>query len=162
MTERGGTIPGELAGQLQLKIALLEELQALLARETAALASGGHEHMIGIAEDKQRLVAHLKDLSQALNERLSRAGYSADGSGLEKCIHETAGGAALAGLYERAMKALRACEAHNQTNGGLVERRRSAVDRALRILFDRPDGTTRYHPSGRLEGAGPNRLIAEA
>jgi flagellar biosynthesis/type III secretory pathway chaperone len=155
-------MPVELAGQLSLGVALLEELRGLLARETAILASGGHEQMIGLAEDKQRLVVRLIDLSKDLVDFLSGAGYSPDGEGLARCIQEAPRSDELAGLYDTAMKALRACAAHNQTNGSLLERRRSAVERALRILFDHPDGGSRYYSSGRLEGLNPNRLIGEA
>ena len=65
-------MPSELAGQLSLGIALLEKLRELLARETAILASGGHEQMIGLAEDKQRLVVRLIDLSKVLVDFLMR------------------------------------------------------------------------------------------
>jgi flagellar biosynthesis/type III secretory pathway chaperone len=151
-----------LADQLHLAIALLEELRELLARETTALATRSHGQTISLLGDKQHLIARLADLYGDMNDFLSRAGYSPDGEGLARCIQETAGSTELAGLYDTAIKALRACAAHNQTNGTLVERQRSAVDRALRLLFDRPDGGSRYHPSGRLEGLSPNRLIGEA
>ena len=162
MSDTGEKMPSELAGQLNLGIALLEKLRELLVRETAILASGGHEQMISLAEDKQRLVVRLIDLSKVLVDFLIRAGYSPDGEGLARCIQETPGSDERAGLYDTAMKALRACATHNQTNGSLLERRRAAVNRALRILFDHPDGGSRYYSSGRLEGLNPNRLIGEA
>lgn len=161
-SEAGEKMPGELAGLLDLEIALLAELQGLFVQETAALASGSHEQLIGLAEDKQGVVVRLTDLSNALNDFLRRAGYAPDGDGLARCIQEMPRSGELAGLYETAMKALHACATHNQANGRLVERRRSAVDRALRVLFDRPDVGNRYRHSGRLEGLSPNRLIGEA
>ncbi|MGV0951588.1 MAG: flagella synthesis protein FlgN [Azonexus sp.] len=162
MSDTGEKMPSELAGQLNLGIALLEKLRELLARETAILASGGHEQLIGLAEDKQRLVVRLIDLSKVLFDDLIGAGYSPDGKGLARCIQESPGSDELAGAYDTAMTALRACAVYNQTNGSLLERRRAAVNRALRILFDHPDGGSRYYSSGRLEGLNPNRLIGEA
>lgn len=162
MSDTGEQLPSALADQLNLGIALLEQLRALLVRETAILASGGHEQLISLAEDKQRLVVRLLDLSQVLLDSLIRAGYSPDGEGLARCIQDTPDSDACAGLYATAMHALRVCAAHNQTNGSLLERRRAAVTRALRILLEHPDGSSCYYASGRLAGLNPNRLIGEA
>lgn len=162
MSPAGETLPSELAGQLSLGIELLEKLRELLVRETAILAAGGHEPLIGIAADKQHLVVRLIDLSQVLFDFLIRAGYSPDSEGLARYIQDTPAGNACAGLYDTAMTVLRVCAVHNQTNGSLLERRRAAVNRALRILFAQPDGDSRYYSSGRLEGLNPNRLIGEA
>jgi flagellar biosynthesis/type III secretory pathway chaperone len=162
VSDTGEQLSSALAGQLTLGVALLEQLQELLAQETTILASGNHEPLSGLAEDKQRLVVRLIDLSKALVDLLSRAGYSPDGEGLAQYIQALPDSDALAGLYATAMQALRTCAVYNQANGSLLERRRSAVDRALHILFDHPDGGRRYYASGRLEGLTPNRLIGAA
>lgn len=154
--------PSDLTDLLRRKVALLGELARLLERETGALAAAGHEPVMTLADEKQRLSARLAELSDALNEALQRSGYEADATGLARCIAEAADGGELQRLYEQAMLSLQACARHNQTNGGLVERRRSATERALRIFFDGTSDASRYHPTGRLEGLSPNRLIGSA
>ena len=152
----------DLGELLRHKVALLDELHALLGQETAALAERRHEPVIALAEDKQRLGIRLMELSHALNALLGRKGYTPDAEGFAHCVREDPDSSELTGLYETCMKTLRACAVHNQTNGGLVERRRSAVERALRLFFNGVGDASRYHPSGRLEGLMPNRLIGEA
>lgn len=162
MTTVDAGAANELASLLRQKIALLEELRHLLAEETLTLTTGGHERLLAIAEDKRRLGLRLADLSGLLSEQLSRAGYAADGAGLAHYVDAVQDSEAVAPLYAAALDLLRDCAARNQTNGGLVERRRAATERALRVLFACPDDGGRYHASGRLEGVGANRLIGEA
>lgn len=158
----GQPMSDDLGELLRHKVALLDELHGLLEQETAALAERRHEPMLVLAEDKQRLGIRLMELSHALNEVMRRKGYVQDAEGFARCVREDPDSGELTRLYEKCMKTLRACAVHNQTNGGLVERRRSAVERALRLFFDGVGDASRYHPSGRLEGIAPNRLIGEA
>jgi flagellar biosynthesis/type III secretory pathway chaperone len=154
--------PSDLAELLRRKVALLGELARVLEQETAGLAAAGHAPVTALAEEKRRLGTVLMELSQALDERLRQDGYEADAAGLARRVADAPDDAELRGLYDQAMQALRDCTRHNQTNGGLLERRRSAVDRALRLFFDDGGDASRYHPTGRLEGFAANRLIGSA
>lgn len=162
MNGDGLATPADLAGLLGQKLALLAELQLVLEQETAALVEGQQAAIVGLAEEKQGLALGLRDLAQVLNNLLAGQGYSQDAEGFARCVRDAPDTARLTALYDDAMRALRECAIRNQTNYGLVERRRSAVERALRLFFDRPGETARYHASGRMEGVTPNRLIGEA
>lgn len=152
---------GDLGSLLREKTALLAELRELLAREQDALARGGHEAIVDLAEGKQRLALRLMELAHGLNERLGRAGFACDAEGLARCVQEQ-GDPALTALYDAVMLDLDECAVRNRMNGGLLERRRQAVDRALRVFFDRPEAGSRYQAGGRLEGTPASRLIGEA
>jgi flagellar biosynthesis/type III secretory pathway chaperone len=151
-----------LARLLRRKVILLDALKDALAREARALASQGHEEILSLAEEMQDLGVRLTDLSRELDGLLENSGYPADGEGLARLVREAPSDAALSGLHQRAIQALQACRTDNRAVGGLLERRRAAVERALRIFFDSPDGNKLYHASGRLEAANPNHLIGEA
>lgn len=168
-----------LAGLLNEQISLLEGLRDLLTREARALASAGHEEILGLADEKQRLGTRLAELSREIDGLLANLAGSPNGAGLAENLAEDPSGdlgvrlahlvegapdqAGLAALHQRTLGALEACLTGNRTVGILVERRRSAVARALRIFFDGPEGTNLYQASGRLHTAGPNNhLIGEA
>ncbi|MEY6431926.1 flagellar protein FlgN [Thioalkalicoccus limnaeus] len=140
----------------------LEALGALLVREADALAVGDHEKLLSLIEDKQRLGIHLMGLYQTLNARLSAAGYDADGQGLALYVQDRPSDQPLTARYQKSLKGLRGCAMLNQDNGSLVQRRRLAVARALRLLMEPFNGDRRYHPDGRLEHVGPNRFFGEA
>lgn len=151
-----------LADLLERQTADVRELQGLLEQETAAVAAEETQQILALAGQKQRLAARLADTTRALDAALQRHGFTPDAGGLARCA-ATAGNPRLQQGRQEAMRALRECAAHNRANGALVERKRSAVERALRIFFDPADAPQgRYHPSGRLEGYNPNRSIGEA
>jgi flagellar biosynthesis/type III secretory pathway chaperone len=152
----------ELAELLQRKIVLLDALNDLLAREARAMASPGHEEIVSLAEEMQRLGSQLTELSRELDVLLGRSGYPLNGEGLASLVREAPSGMGLSMLHQRAVRALHACLTDNRVVGGLLERRRSAVERALRLLFEDADGTNLYHASGRLQAPVPNHLIGEA
>jgi flagellar biosynthesis/type III secretory pathway chaperone len=147
---------------LQRKILLLEALENLLAREARALGSPGHAEIVSLAEEMQRLGSQLTELSRELDALLGRSGYPLNGEGLASLVREAPSGMGLSMLHQRAVRALHACLTDNRVVGGLLERRRSAVERALRILFEDTDGTNLYHASGRLQAPVPNHFIGEA
>jgi flagellar biosynthesis/type III secretory pathway chaperone len=160
-----------LAGLLKEQTSLLGELQDLLAREARALASARQDEILGLADDKQRLGTRLAELSLELDGLLQDSAPSPNevgpgpdlGGRLSRLVGEAPDGTGLAALHQRALEALGACLADNRIVGVLVERRRSAVERALRIFFDGPEGTNLYQASGRLHTASPNNhLIGEA
>lgn len=151
-----------LAGLLQRKVLLLEALEGLLAREARALASPGYEEIVSLAEEMQRLGSQLRELSRELDRLLGRSGYPESGEGLASLVREAPGDMGLSGLHQRVVRAVQACLSDNKVVGGLLERRRSAVARALRLLFEDTDGTNLYHASGRLQAPVPNHLIGEA
>lgn len=160
-----------LAELLNEQISLLEQLRDILTREARALASAGQEEILGLADEKQRLGNRLAELSVELDGLLRDATPYPNQVGLgqglgERLAHlvgEAPDDTGLTTLYQRALGALDACLADNRTVGILVERRRSAVERALRIFFDGPEGTNLYQASGRLHTPGPyNNLIGEA
>lgn len=163
MTPPLKTLPQELTELLERQVDLLGALQAVLVREPVALASQGQEEVLSLAEEKQQLGLRLTDLSLELKGMLERSPYSADGQGLTRLVGEAPDDGRLEQLHMRAVQALRVCLADNRSVGALLERRRSAVERALRIFFDASEETNLYQASGRLHTAGANNhLIAEA
>jgi flagellar biosynthesis/type III secretory pathway chaperone len=147
---------------LSQKIILLEALNDALTREARALTLPGQDEILSLAEEKRTLAMRLADLCGELDRLLKHLGYPADGEGLARCVGEAHGEAELAQLHRRAIEGLRACLTDNRTVGALLQRRRSAIERALRILFDSPDRANLYRASGRLQAANPNHYIGEA
>ncbi|AGA89159.1 flagellar biosynthesis/type III secretory pathway chaperone [Thioflavicoccus mobilis 8321] len=151
----------ELSGLLNCKIELLEGLEKVLAAEATAVCSANYDEVLKFAEEKRGLAIKISDLAERLNQFLSAAGYSPDVDGIAQCVDASADDE-LTALYDAARRAALNCAAHNNVNGSLVERRRAAVGRALRVLLDRPEARgARYHRSGALEGVSDQRLIAE-
>ena len=160
-----------LAGVLQEQIDLLAGLQDLLAQEARALVSPGQEKILELAATKQRLGNRLAELSLELDGLLGGSTPSPEqgslgldlGERLARRVGAAPDDAGLRALHQRALAALEGCLTDNRTIGALVERRRSAVERALRIFFEEPEGTPVYQASGRLPTAGSsNHLIGEA
>lgn len=158
-----GTLHQALGELLQRQVELLAALQDVLGREAAVLASEGPEEVAGLADEKQRLGMRLSDLARELEGMLQGSPYAADGQGLARLVAEAPNATGLSRLHEDAIQSLRGCLAGNRSVGALVERRRCAVERALRIFFDAPEGTNLYQATGRLHSpAASNHLIGEA
>lgn|GEM_PF-5731543 len=151
----------ELSELLKRKTELLERLEKVLDEESKALCSGGHEEVPKLAEQKHRLAMEIVEIGELLHQLVGESGYTPDADGLADCIKARADGDLLA-LFDAVRRTALDCRRRNEANGSLVERRRAAVGRALRVLFDRPECRGgRYHRSGAMEGVAEHRLIAE-
>jgi flagellar biosynthesis/type III secretory pathway chaperone len=158
--EIGVTI--KLAEVLEDQLQALGELQNLLHLETVALAESQDETIIQLAAAKQALLQRLVGCAQSMETLLRQVGVTPDTDGLADYIRETGSSSQLADLYERTASRLDSCRLHNQTNGAIVERRRWAIERALRVFFRDQAATDRYRPTGKLEGFSTYRSIGEA
>ncbi|MGA7980789.1 MAG: flagellar protein FlgN [Chromatiaceae bacterium] len=140
----------------------LDELQELLRRETTALIEGQDDAIVQLATDKQTALGQLADGTKRLDALLRRQGFTPDAGGLAACVRETRASEGLETMYDEVIRVLGRCRVHNQTNGAVLERKRSALERALRVLFDQEATPDRYHATGRLDGFGAHRTIGEA
>lgn len=156
------TARDELIALLREQLAATGTLQRLLEEEGDVLCAGDPERVLSLANEKQSIGMRLTEIAGALNDLLKKAGHPDTREGLQRYVAEF-GDQQLTELYGTAMSSLGIAATHNEANGRLVERRRCAVARALRVFLDRPEvGASRYHRSGQMEGTNPNRLIGEA
>jgi flagellar biosynthesis/type III secretory pathway chaperone len=146
---------------MQDVLAGLVRLHELLREETAAITAGKDDAILEIAAEKQAAIGRLMDCAPRIEQLLVRHGLRPDAEGLAAFV-QAPGSGDLLGLHERVVELLNACRIHNQTNGLVLERRRSGLERALRVLFDQQAAPERYGATGRPDGFSPRRSIGEA
>jgi flagellar biosynthesis/type III secretory pathway chaperone len=144
------------------QLADLGELETLLALETTALAEAQNEKIVQLAGEKEGIIGRLAANAQELELLLREEGFTPTLEGLTAFIRHTEPSGELAALHRKVTHLLRTCRSHNQTNAVVLQRRRIAVERALRILFQHQATPERYSASGKLDGVGGYRSIGEA
>jgi flagellar biosynthesis/type III secretory pathway chaperone len=152
----------QVAELFEQQLGALRELEGLLALETSALANAQDETIVQLAGEKQGMLCRLQASAQGLEALLRDEGFAPNKDGLNAYIQQTDQSGELGAMHHRVMGLLRTCRAHNQTNGVVLQRRRSATERALRVLFQHQCTSDRYSPAGKLDGPGHYRSIGEA
>jgi len=151
-----------LARLFERQLADLGELATVLALETTALAEGQNEKIIQLAGEKEDIIGRLAANARELELLLREDGFSPTLEGLTTFIQHTEPSGELAALHRKVTHLLRTCRTHNQTNAIVLQRKRAATERALRLLFRHQATPDRYSAAGKLEGPGAYRSIGEA
>jgi flagellar biosynthesis/type III secretory pathway chaperone len=152
----------QLAQLFHQQIGALVELQALLTLETNALVEGRDGTIVRIAADKQAVLDRLTGQARELETLLRENSLTPTKEGLTTYIRQTDPSGELGAIHDQVTRLLRTCRMYNQTNGVVLQRRRSATERALRVLFQHQGAPDRYSAAGRLDGPGAYRSIGEA
>jgi flagellar biosynthesis/type III secretory pathway chaperone len=151
-----------LARLFEHQLADLGELETLLALETTALAEAQNEKIVQLAGEKEGIIGRLAANAQELDLLLRKEGFTPTLEGLTAFIRHAEPSGGLAALHRKVTHLLRTCRTHNQTNAVVLQRRRIAVERALRVLFQHQEAPARYSAAGTLDGPGAHRSIGEA
>ena len=100
--------------------------------------------------------------SQRLEGLLRQEGNAAGAEAFFRCVEPARQKAELRDLRQRIFGELKACADHNRTNSEVLERKRAALERALRILLAQDESPDRYRATGKLENFGRQHSIGRA
>jgi flagellar biosynthesis/type III secretory pathway chaperone len=155
-------VQAELRAVLSLQLEVLVQMRRLLEREQKALVDDDEGAIGDLTIDKPRMLEKTIERSRALERLLEHEGLPADSEGLNRSIQRQSDAHELYGLRDRIMGEIQSCADHNRMNGAILERKRAALERALRVLVAQEQGANRYHPSGRLENPHGRGSIGSA
>jgi flagellar biosynthesis/type III secretory pathway chaperone len=152
----------ELKYVLENHLAALVDIQRLLAREMKFLLDGDENDIDQLATDKQRALDKLMQTAQGLEKFLTREGAEAGPAELARYIERACDAGELSYLRNKIGDKVRACAELNRTNGAVLECKRAASERALRVLLSPHCDPDRYRATGRLENIGARQSIGRA
>jgi flagellar biosynthesis/type III secretory pathway chaperone len=153
----------ELENLLENQLDALIEIQDVLARERECLLASSGTQFAQVAIQKRRILDDLARSGRALQSALGQQeGVAADSSLLERYIARAEIAGELSSLRERIGEALHVCSELNRMNGAILECRRAASERALRVLLSQHRDADLYQASGRLRSAGAGQSIGSA
>jgi flagella synthesis protein FlgN len=140
----------QLYSVLQAEHRTAEQLLEILTAERDALIRSEPEQMVKMTASKQPLIVQLEQLSRQREALLQAEGFSSGKEGLEAFIANQRDNEAnaLNSLMAKLKVLARACQDHNQINGGIVNVNRQYLHRAMSILRGRDMEVTSYGPGG--------------
>jgi len=140
----------QLYSVLQAEHRTAEQLLEILTAERDALIRSEPEKMVKMTASKQPLIVQLEQLSRQRESLLQAEGFSSGQEGLEAFIanQRDKEANALNSLMAKLKILARACQDHNQINGGIVNVNRQYLHRAMSILRGRDMEVTSYGPGG--------------
>lgn len=135
---------------LQAEHETASQLLALLRNERDALTESDTDVMNDVSAQKQPLVVSLEQLGRQREAVLQAAGFSSGKDGLEAFIENQT--QQEISVLNRTLSALKkvakACQEHNQINGGIVNVNRQYLQKAMSILRGRDVNPSSYGPGG--------------
>jgi flagella synthesis protein FlgN len=140
----------QLYSVLQAEHRTAEQLLEILTAERDALIQSEPEQMVKMTASKQPLIVQLEQLSRQREALLQAEGFSSGKEGLEAFIanQRDKEANALNSLMAKLKVLARACQEHNQINGGIVNVNRQYLHRAMSILRGGDTEVTSYGPGG--------------
>ena len=140
----------QLVTVMQAEHRTAQQLLTILTEERDALIHSNAEQMAQNTADKQPLIVELEQLSRQREAILQTAGFPAGKAGLAAFIaNQPAQQALQLTQLTAALKAVaKACQEHNQINGGIVNVNRQYLYRAITILRGKETEVSAYGPGG--------------
>lgn len=124
-----------LFGKLKQELALLGQLEAVLAQEFTALEQKNTDEVTKNSNKKQELVAQLEQQGQERLGILQQAGVASGKEGLDEILRSESSGE-LKSLWGELETTLLRCQKQNQVNGILLEKGRQQTQQMLNILLN--------------------------
>jgi flagellar biosynthesis protein FlgN len=134
---------------LQLECEALTAFVGLLREEQQALVRGELESLPAFTESKSICLFELTRLGEQRLQCVRQCGLAADRTGMQKLLHEHAGGSPQAlSAWHQLLELTHTAQQLNEVNGTLIGTRLSGTQRALSVLFSAANVGSAYRADG--------------
>ena len=142
----------------------LSQLRHTLESEYAALTENNLEHIVQLANDKNRLFEFLEDLEKERHELLLAAGLDFDSNGIMAYLQRNKAQTKddSTAVWRQIETLTKQCRKQNQINGIILEKNRRRTEKALAILKGQIPQAGTYTASGETCKSQPRHSLARA
>ena len=148
--------------ELELERLTIESFLELLVKEQHALADNNVDMLESLAADKLARLDHLTRYADQRNNRLRRAGRTADLAGMRTWLAERSDYPAIANAWARVGKVAREARDQNEINGFMVALQLQRTRRQLAFLNRVASNEPMYAADGVIRPAVRQRSLGEA
>ena len=147
----------EPGAALQMEMQLAESLLVLLQQEQQGLIDADTRKVLSLLEEKSRLVAGIKPLSNARLQMLGAGGHVATEAGMQAWIAQQPQALALGRCWARLRDISLEASEINRINGLLIHRHLIRNQAAIDVLQGNPAHSRVYGPDGQTAQRQPSR-----